>query len=81
MAGRILLARGFHAPLRPVRRPHHEPSDDARSGVLDMRDAAETLVTQIQHGRGFNETGAVPRLGPPIARWFGETIAPGTGKP
>ena len=45
-----------------------------RDLVLDMRDAAETLVTQIHIGREFNDTGAVPRLGPPIARWFGETI-------
>jgi len=45
-----------------------------RDLVLDMRDAAETLVTQIHIGRTFNETGAVPRLGPDIARWFGETV-------
>jgi hypothetical protein len=45
-----------------------------RDLVLDMRDAAETLVTQIHIGRDFNETGPVPRLGPPIARWFGETV-------
>ena len=45
-----------------------------RDLVLDMRDAAETLVTQIHIGREFNDTGAVPRLGPAIARWFGETI-------
>jgi hypothetical protein len=45
-----------------------------RDLVLDMRNAAETLITQIHIGREFNETGAVPRLGPDIARWFGETI-------
>ncbi|HTV77884.1 MAG TPA: hypothetical protein VMF03_06475 [Steroidobacteraceae bacterium] len=42
--------------------------------VLDMRNAAETLITQIHIGREFNETGPVPRLGPAIARWFGETV-------
>ena len=45
-----------------------------RDLVLEMRDAAETLVTQIHIGREFNQTGSVPRLGPPIPRWFGETV-------
>jgi hypothetical protein len=45
-----------------------------RDLVLEMRDAAETLVTQIHIGRDFNEQGPVPRLGPPIPRWFGETV-------
>jgi hypothetical protein len=45
-----------------------------RDLVLDMRNAAETLITQIHIGREFNETGVVPRLGPDIARWFGETV-------
>ncbi|HTR01170.1 MAG TPA: hypothetical protein VMH83_14315 [Candidatus Acidoferrum sp.] len=42
--------------------------------VLDMRNAAKTLVTQIHIGRSFDESGAVPRLGPDVPQWFGDTI-------
>lgn len=42
--------------------------------VLDMRNAAKTLITQIHVGRSFNEEGVVPRLGPDVPQWFGETI-------
>jgi hypothetical protein len=42
--------------------------------VLDMRIAAKTLVTQIHIGREFNEEGVVPRLGPDVPQWFGDTI-------
>jgi hypothetical protein len=42
--------------------------------VLDMRNAAKTLITQIHVGRVFNETGAVPRLGADVPQWFGESI-------
>jgi hypothetical protein len=42
--------------------------------VLDMRNSAKTLITQIHIGRQFNETDAVPRLGPAVPQWFGETI-------
>lgn len=42
--------------------------------VLDMRNAAKTLVTQINIGRRFNEEGVVPRLGPDVPQWFGETV-------
>jgi hypothetical protein len=42
--------------------------------VLDMRIAAKTLITQIHVGREFNEEGVVPRLGPDVPQWFGETI-------
>jgi len=42
--------------------------------VLDMRNAAKTLVTQIHIGSTFNEEGIVPRLGPDVSQWFGETI-------
>jgi hypothetical protein len=42
--------------------------------ILDMRIAAKTLVTQIQIGREFDETGVVPRLGPDIPQWLGDTI-------
>ena len=42
--------------------------------VLDIRNAAKTLTTQIHIGRTFNEEGAVPRLGPDVPQWFGETI-------
>jgi hypothetical protein len=42
--------------------------------VLDIRNAAKTLVTQIHIGREFNEEGVVPRLGPDVPQWLGETI-------
>jgi hypothetical protein len=42
--------------------------------VLDLRNAAKTLITQIHIGREFNEEGVVPRLGPDVPQWFGETI-------
>ncbi|MBN1240048.1 MAG: hypothetical protein JXB36_16210 [Gammaproteobacteria bacterium] len=42
--------------------------------ILDMRIAAKTLITQIHIGREFNEEGVVPRLGPDIPQWLGETI-------
>ena len=42
--------------------------------ILDIRNAAKTLITQIQVGREFNLTGVVPRLGPDVPEWLGETI-------
>jgi hypothetical protein len=42
--------------------------------VLDMRNAAKTLITQIHVGARFDESGAVPRLGADVPQWFGETI-------
>jgi hypothetical protein len=42
--------------------------------VLDMRNSASTLVSQIHMGREFNESGAVPRLGADVPQWFGESI-------
>ncbi len=42
--------------------------------VLDIRNSAKTLMTQINIGREFNESGPVPRLGQDVPQWFGETI-------
>jgi hypothetical protein len=42
--------------------------------ILDMRIAAKTLFTQIHVGREFDRTGIVPKLGPGVPQWFGETI-------
>jgi hypothetical protein len=42
--------------------------------ILDIRNAAKTLISQIHIGREFNEEGVVPRLGPDVPQWFGETI-------
>jgi len=42
--------------------------------ILDIRNAAKTLTTQIHIGRDFNVEGVVPRLGPDVPQWFGETI-------
>ena len=35
---------------------------------------ARNFVTDIYVGRRFNMDGSVPRLGPDVARWYGETI-------
>jgi hypothetical protein len=48
--------------------------------VLDMRNSAKTLITQIHIGRDFDESGDVPRLGPAVPQWFGETIGHWDGK-
>jgi len=42
--------------------------------ILDIRNSAKTLITQIHIGREFNEEGVIPRLGPDVPQWFGETI-------
>lgn len=42
--------------------------------ILDIRNSAKTLITQIHIGREFNEEGVVPRLGPDVPQWFGETV-------
>jgi hypothetical protein len=43
--------------------------------VLDMRNAAKTLITQIHIGREFTEDGVgPPRLGAAVPQWTGETI-------
>jgi len=42
--------------------------------VIDMRNAAKTLITQIHIGREFDQSGVVPRLGADVPQWFGETI-------
>jgi hypothetical protein len=42
--------------------------------VIDMRNAAKTIVSQIHIGAQFVEDGGVPRLGPAVPQWFGDTI-------
>ena len=42
--------------------------------ILDIRNAAKTLITQIHIGAEFNLEGVVPRLGPDVPQWFGDTI-------
>ena len=42
--------------------------------VQIMGGVARNFVTNIHIGRSFNMTGAVPRLGPDVPRWYGETI-------
>ncbi|MGD8324030.1 MAG: hypothetical protein PVF50_06660 [Gammaproteobacteria bacterium] len=42
--------------------------------ILDIRNSTKPLVTQIHMGRSFNEEGVVPRLGPDVPQWVGETI-------
>ena len=42
--------------------------------VLDMRNSAKTLVTQIHIGSQFIESDGVARLGPAVPQWFGESI-------
>ena len=42
--------------------------------ILDVRFTSQRMATQIHIGRQFNESGSVPRLGPDVPRWYGETI-------
>jgi hypothetical protein len=42
--------------------------------ILDVRFTSQRMVTQINIGREFNEDGIVPRLGPDVPQWYGETI-------
>jgi hypothetical protein len=42
--------------------------------VQDLRETTYNYLTQIHIGRSFNESGAVPRLGVDVPRWYGETI-------
>jgi hypothetical protein len=42
--------------------------------ILDVRFTSQRMATQIHIGRMFNEQGGVPRLGPDVPRWYGETI-------
>lgn len=42
--------------------------------VLDMRNSAKSLVSQIHIGSQFDESGSIPRLGPAVPQWLGDTI-------
>ncbi|HEX5047569.1 MAG TPA: hypothetical protein VFX89_10640 [Gammaproteobacteria bacterium] len=42
--------------------------------VQIMAGDADNFVTNVYIGRTFNMTGAVPRLGQDVPRWYGETI-------
>jgi hypothetical protein len=42
--------------------------------VLELHHASRVQVTQIHMNRAFDESGAVPRLGPDVPQWLGETI-------
>ncbi len=42
--------------------------------VFDIRNAAKTIVSQIHIGARFTEGEGVPRLGPAVPQWAGETI-------
>jgi hypothetical protein len=42
--------------------------------VQILSSSSGNFITHIHVGREFNMSGAVPRLGPDVARWYGETI-------
>lgn len=42
--------------------------------VQILAGSAEDFVTHVHVGRSFDTSGAVPRLGPEVPRWFGETV-------
>jgi hypothetical protein len=42
--------------------------------VQILAGVARNFITNIHIGREFNTTGAVPRLGADVPRWYGETI-------
>ena len=44
------------------------------SMVQILTGVARNFITDIHIGREFNMEGAVPRLGPDVPRWYGETI-------
>jgi hypothetical protein len=44
------------------------------SMVQILAGVARNFITDIHIGRQFNMEGAVPRLGPDVPRWYGETI-------
>lgn len=47
----------------------------ARSDYVQIRaGSASNLQTDVNIGRSFNLDGVVPRLGPDVPRWYGETI-------
>lgn len=47
----------------------------ATPGFVQIRAGiAHNFMTDINVGRRFNTEGPVPRLGPPVARWYGETV-------
>lgn len=42
--------------------------------VQILNATAANFITHVHMGRRFDESGAVPRLGPAVPRWYGETI-------
>jgi hypothetical protein len=42
--------------------------------VQILNATAANFITHIHVGRRFDESGAIPRLGPAVPRWYGETI-------
>jgi hypothetical protein len=42
--------------------------------VQILNTSSSNFITHIYLGRQFDESGAVPRLGPDVPRWYGETI-------
>lgn len=42
--------------------------------VQILAGSAEDFVTHVHVGRSFDTSGVVPRLGPEVPRWFGETV-------
>jgi len=42
--------------------------------VQELSSGTQNYITQIHIGREFDEEGVVPRLGPDVPRWYGETI-------
>jgi len=53
-------------------REHHIMVTPAMVQILTG--VARNFITDIHIGRQFNMEGAVPRLGPDVPRWYGETI-------
>lgn len=42
--------------------------------VLDERYTSQRMTTQIYMDREFDTTGTVPRLGPDVPQWYGDTV-------
>ena len=42
--------------------------------VQVLNTSSQNFITHIYLGREFNESGVVPRLGPDVPQWYGETV-------
>jgi len=66
------MRRWYFAAVNPGINPHQVIVTPELVQILTG--VARNFITQIHVGRTFNMDGAVPYLGTPVPRWYGETI-------